>query len=176
VVFKKEIQAGLQESGKAADAPGDGPDALALYRFDHVQDRRVVDRAVVRNPLDLTIPRTIQNRTKPFLSIPEGFRWSSRYIDHFIMNTMILIPLGFFATAAWRNSRIRVTPAVLLGMLFCTVFIFSMESLQYLSLTRDSSLFDASANVLGAFLGACLYLLFKYHLNHYRKALWKKLD
>ena len=92
------------------------------------------------------------------------------------MNTMIFIPLGFLVTAAWLLSRVRMASAVLLAMLFSTVFIFTMESLQYLSLTRDSSLFDAGANVLGAFGGACLYALFQYHVSHYRKALWKKLD
>ena len=66
----------------------------ARYLFDEAQGDRVFNRVSRSKSLHLTRPEFIRKKDKSYLSFPERFL-RSRHIDHFIMNVMIFIPLGF---------------------------------------------------------------------------------
>ena len=74
----------------------------ARYLFDEGQGDRVLNRVSSIDPLHLTLPDFIRKKDKSFLSFPDRFL-RSKHIDHFIMNVMIFIPLGFLVHATFRN-------------------------------------------------------------------------
>jgi len=143
-----------------------GINPVAAYFFDENGGDMVLDRAAGDDPLNLLIPGYIKERTKPFLSFPENSLLSSRNIDHFIMNVMIFIPFGLFLYAIL-IIHYRATVWIFLSAVsLSALFILTVESLQFLSLTRDSSLFDVCANIIGSIIGI---ILFSFHHAHLKR-------
>jgi len=150
-------------------ALGVGTKPVAVYLFDENGGNVVLDSAAGDDPLNLSIPVYIKKKPKLLLTFPDNSLLSSRNIDHFIMNVMIFIPFGFFLFAAF-IKRFRATVwTSLIAISLSALFILTVESLQFLSLTRDSSLFDVFANLVGAINGVALYSFANTHLKNNRK-------
>jgi len=124
----------------------------ARYLFDEAKGDRVLNRVSGIESLHLTLLKTIRKKDRSFLSFPDRIL-SSRHTDHFIMNIMIFVPLGFLLHATFRNRYGNVGWISVISAAAGIIFTIAAESLQYFSLTRDSSSFDLFANSLGVVAG-----------------------
>jgi glycopeptide antibiotics resistance protein len=129
---------------------------VVRYLFEERNGREVVDHSAISS-LNLYIPKIIETYEKAYLSLeaiksldkPTLFRET-------LLNILAFIPLGFLFHAALRiryGTSMQTSVIVLIvGILFTS----GIESLQYLSLARYSSLIDVVNNVLGITTGVAL--------------------
>jgi VanZ family protein len=131
---------------------------LALYPFTERHGNRALDRSGKLPSGDLHIPTRVMIGEREYLSSPyTEFRSEPltfrRTLD-IIANIVFFIPLGLLLRALltdWcRSPRKGAAWAITLGMLFT----ITIESLQYFSQTRYSSMTDVIGNVIGTALGA----------------------
>lgn len=131
------------------------PDGLvARYLFEEAKGDKVADSSGTHTPLDLYIPGVIQTYEKPYLDFPyRSFFQDSHLSQDPILNIVAFVPLGFLFHAALRRrygSSLKTSAFILI---IGTLFSFGIESLQYFSLTRHSSLVDIFNNILGTAVG-----------------------
>lgn len=116
-----------------------------------------------RVPLDLYIPDRINVPRGQYLArsyYPEFGKSSpslkmSGYRD-FLLNILAFIPIGFLAHGLMRQYFLPTTK-ISIAILTVGFFLsFSIESLQYFSVTRNSSSVDLMNNVVGTALGIWL--------------------
>ena len=99
-------------------------------------------------------------------------------IAQIYMNIMLYVPMGYLLPyiSDWCRSRVRVRP-----VLICFLFSFVTENLQLIFKRGFYDIDDLLSNTFGGWLGAILYLMFAYvvehpnwrsDLRHYRK--WKR--
>jgi VanZ family protein len=163
---RENYQAGLTGQKHKAAVHNHAFDGIsARYLFDEAKGDRVFNRVNSRSRVPLVLPAFIRKKDKSFLSIPERFLSSSRYIDDFIMNVMIFIPLGFLVHATFRNRYGNTVWISVIAAAAGIFFTFTVETLQYFSLTRDSSSFDIFANSLGMVAGVMCDRFYAYYLQ-----------
>jgi hypothetical protein len=124
--------------------------SVALYLFDQVNGDRVLDQSGRIPPANLQVLETLpQIINRAFFASPaQGFD-----LRDVILNTILFIPFGFLLHAA---LSIRFGSSLTTGgivFMVGTVFTVGIESLQYFSLTRFSSMADVISNMAGTALG-----------------------
>lgn len=77
-----------------------------------------------------------------------------------IGNILVFIPLGFLSHTLMKRWYGSSPTTIIFAFVSGTLFSFSIETLQYFSFTRYSSLIDLLNNMVGAALGI---MIDKYH-------------
>ena len=144
---------------------------IVRYLFDEGQGNMIHDSGSDSNPIDLTIPKYVVNKLKPFLGVSIDYlRNESRYSD-IIINILIFIPLGILFQGML-SVRYGPTMKVFFVALLCgTLFSLGIESIQYFSVTRNSSLIDVSTNMMGIAIGVVMHRYYHLFLNYQSKRL-----
>ena len=127
--------------------------------------------------IDLHIPEKIRSSKGGYLSFDlENFKrvYLSFDLKKFLrkprlgdvaLNILIFFPLGFFFHAGLRTRYGSSIKTFALGLTAGTLLSFGIESLQYFSLTRHSSLIDLFNNILGIITGIAADRLYEAHLK-----------
>ena len=139
---------------------------VTRYLFDHGKGDMILDSGSELNPVNLFIPKYIQQSAKPFLGISKSYLNGSLGFSDVIINILIFIPLGILLHGMLRN-RWGLTLKISLAALFAgALFTLGVESMQHLSLTRYSSLIDVSMNTTGTALGITIDRVYNLFLDH----------
>jgi VanZ family protein len=127
---------------------------VAFYLFDEIHEKKVSEQSGVAPPLDLEVLTGQQITGKPFLT---RFPWdpSSRFdeVKDILGNILLFVPFGFLFHAFLGVRHGQTVKTVAFVMVVGTLFSLMMESLQYLIISRDSSLIDVINNSVGTALG-----------------------
>ena len=99
----------------------------------------------------------------PFAWIGEGH---IRILTEIIPNIFMFVPLGAFLPVVFMKMRKLHMVALIASLLS-----FSIEFFQYF-IGRSADIDDLLANLTGAVVGYCIYLLFNYLLKN--RAWWKQ--
>jgi hypothetical protein len=135
---------------KGAPEVGVSDGLLALYRFDE-HDGRTVHNAVMGGG-NLSIPERFTVPEKDVLARPDLGNWPD-----IIENVIGFMPLGFVLCGYLLVSR-RELMAFFLTAVVLSGFSLSLELLQTLLPTRDSSMMDVISNSSGGIIGALTYI------------------
>jgi len=127
---------------------------ITLYLFDQRKGEVILDKSEVKPLIQTQILTGPEITNQAFLRRPfHNFEWSMKQLTDIVINILLFIPLGFTVYAAvisrYNNLRISQMFVLSLGVLFS----LWMESLQYYSLVRISSLMDVINNGIGTFFG-----------------------
>jgi hypothetical protein len=132
---------------------------LTLYIFSEGKGNRILERSGKLSSLDLKIPPRVPViiSDREFLSSPYRDFFSGSIKSHRVIemigNIIIFIPFGLLLHAEIRRryqSSLKIAAFVfILGALFT----LSIESLQYFTETRHSSMTDVISNLIGTTLG-----------------------
>lgn len=138
---------------------------VALYLFTEEQGDWILDQSGKLPSADLKIlTGLLQIINQRFLvGLSEEFNFKD-----VILNMIIFIPFGFFLNAA---MRIRYGPSPQIAafvFILGTLFTFTIESLQYFSITRFSSMADLLSNMIGTVLGI---MIDKSYILHFKMSL-----
>lgn len=127
---------------------------VAFYLFDEIHGKKILEQSGVHPPLDLEILTGQQITGKPFLT---RFPWdpSSPFdeVKDILGNILLFVPFGFLFFAFLGVRYGHVLKTAMWVMVVGTLFSLMMESLQYLIISRDSSLIDVINNSVGTALG-----------------------
>lgn len=132
---------------------------ITLYHFSEGMGNRVLDRSGSVSPIDLEIPSQLRVITadREFLATAysEVFSRSIKFsrVIEILANIVIFIPFGLLLHAALRKRYQSSVKIAALVMILGSLFTISIESLQYFSETRHSSMIDVVGNVIGTGLG-----------------------
>ncbi len=139
---------------QGAVSPGNG--SLLSYNFGEGAGRTIHNSGSLGIPANLTKSNFLRRLASNYLRWPNTSLKIILNAKDTILNIIGFIPFGFFLNGIIRNRfglSWRCSGLVLcLGM----AFSFSFESLQYFSITRDSSLVDLVANTFGTLIGILL--------------------
>jgi len=155
-------------------------DPVARYLFDEGKNVLIHDSGSLFNPVNLFMPKYIKLKTGPFLGISmNSFKSESQFSD-IILNILIFIPLGIFIHGMLR-TRYGLTLKISLATLLAgALFSLSVESLQFFSMTRDSSLIDVATNMTGTAMGIvmdrCYDLFLNYQAKHLQMLLYDRTE
>jgi VanZ family protein len=150
---------------------------VTRYLFDHGKGDLIRDSGSELNPLNLFIPKYIQQAAKPFLDFSKRYMNSKSGFSDVIINIMILIPLGFLLHGMLRSHWGLTLKISLAALLVGSLFSLCIESVQHLSLTRNSSFIDVSMNMTGTALGIAIDRVYDLFLNYQteRLQMWIKI-
>jgi glycopeptide antibiotics resistance protein len=81
---------------------------------------------------------------------------SRRFIGDVLLNVALFIPWGFLFYATARSCRLSRGVGALLVIIGTAAFALSVETFQYLTASRYSSLIDTATNLVGASFGVTL--------------------
>ena len=141
-------------------------DLVVCYYFNEREGDKVYDKCGNSNPVDLNIPETIDAPKQTYLSMTFG---KSSIFDNSIQrdifwNVIAFIPLGYLLQTFLRKRfGISINKSTVVTLVMGAVFAWGIESIQFFSPTRYSSLIDISCNLLGIALGAIVYRFFYSH-------------
>ena len=151
---------GIDGTGVNAKVP------VIRYLFDHGKGDVIHNSGSELSSGNLYIPKYIQQATKPFLDFSKSYFISKSWFPDVVINILIFIPLGILIhgmlRARW-GSTLKISLAALLAG---TLFTLGVESIQHLSLTRNSSLIDVSTNMTGTALGIAIDRVYDLFLNY----------
>ena len=139
---------------------------VTRYLFDHGKGDVIHDSGSGLSPVNLFIPRIIQQADKPFLDFSEHYIYNKTSFSDIIINILIFIPLGIFIHGMLRIRFGLAVTISLAALLAGTLFTLGVESMQHLSLTRNSSLIDVSTNIIGTALGIAIDRAYDLFLNY----------
>lgn len=88
-----------------------------------------------------------------------------------ILNIIIFIPIGFLLHAVLRRHCESSLKTAAFVFIIGTLFTFGIESLQYFSLTRYSSLVDMINNMVGTTVGIAIDIFYIGYLKSQRRSL-----
>jgi VanZ family protein len=133
---------------------------LAHYIFTEGKGKQVFNRGGELPSADLDIPALIETSGRSYLTSPYAeFRSESltfrRAID-IIGNILVFIPLGLLLYEALSGCRRSPRQGIAWALAAGILFTIAMESLQYFSQTRYSSMTDVIANAIGTILGVSI--------------------
>ncbi len=155
----------------AAKGPPLGPEAVVQYLFDEGRGNIVKDTGSLKAPLDLHIPEKIESRGKPFLK----FSWNRLKSSNpgtrleMVLNMLLFIPFGFLLYAVLAGHIGTRFANVLIVLAVGLTTSLSVESLQYFSRSRHSSLNDVAANMAGVLAGIVLKWGYDRFLNPFKR-------
>lgn len=145
---------------------------VARYLFVERHGDRIGDSGETKAPLDLYIPPAIQTQKKSHLDFSYRlFSKNSNLFGDVILNIIIFIPLGFLLHAVLRRHCESSLKTAAFVFIIGTLFTFGIESLQYFSLTRYSSLVDMINNMVGTAVGIATDIFYIGYLKSQRKSL-----
>ena len=161
----------LWRNGSTKDTGFKAKGPVVRYLFNEGKENVIHDSGSLLNPLNLYMPKDIRLNFKPFLGVSSDYlKNNSKYSD-IIINILIFIPLGIFIHGMI-GARYGITLKIsLITLLVGTLFSLSIESLQYFSMSRNSSLIDVSTNMTGTAIGIALYRVYNLFLNYQAKRL-----
>ena len=139
---------------------------VARYFFDEGKGNRIHDSSGNSDPIDLAVPAVIQSRNGSYFSL--SFKHAAMDMEFYkdiFLNIIAFIPFGFLFHAFLRErfgKSMKVAAAVLI---LGGIFTVCIESMQYFSATRSSSMLDVINNLLGTFLGVVLDRLYERRLE-----------
>lgn len=154
---------------KDADIKKGGP--VVRYLFNEGNGNVIHDSGSGLNPVNLTMPEYIRPMDKPFLDFSSNYLQNNSQYSDLIINILIFIPLGILIHGMLRTRYGLTLKISFVTLLFGTLFSLSIESLQYLSITRSSSLVDVSTNMTGIAIGIVLHRIYNLFLNYQAKHL-----
>lgn len=127
---------------------------VSLYLFDEKSGDMVFDRSGIVPSVDLEVLTALEITGQSFLSSPyRNFELSAKQVIDISGNIIIFIPFGFLfhrAMSSRYGSSLRISVLVFVSG---ALFTLCIESLQYFSLTRFSSMTDVVNNMVGTALG-----------------------
>jgi hypothetical protein len=138
------------ENGQSVGRVADG--LVTLYLFNEGKGERVLDRSGLLPRINLEIPPEVWVTHERFLA---GLYRQFNLLDA-ILNTILFIPLGFLLHAAMRSRYGSTLKIAVFIILFGTLFALTIESLQYFSPVRFSSMADLFSNMAGTVLGVAI--------------------
>jgi len=139
---------------------------VARYLFDEKKEDVIHDSGSVLNPVNLFIPKYIRFKSESFLSFSIGSLQDKSRFSDIIINILIFIPLGALIHGMLR-TRYGLTLMISLATLLAgTLFTLGVESIQYFSMTRNSSLIDVSANMTGTAIGVVIERVYQLFLDY----------
>jgi VanZ family protein len=144
---------------------------VARYLFVERHGDRIGDSGKTKAPLDLYIPTAIQTEKKYLGFSYRLFSKNSNSFGDVLLNIIIFIPVGFLFHAALRRHCESSLKTAAFVFIIGTLFTFGIESLQYFSLTRHSSIVDMLNNMLGAAVGIATDIFYIGYLKYQRKSL-----
>jgi VanZ family protein len=147
-------------------ASGASNGLVMRYLFDEKKGHIVSDDSDPDGPLDLFIPNKIQNHEK--ISLFKEFKGSlkgGKLLGDLVLNILIFMPLGFLSHAVLRNRYGSSFKTCAFVVVAGTLFSFSIESLQHISMTRHTSVIDIITNMSGTAVGVCVDRCYEAYLN-----------
>ena len=129
---------------------------VALYVFTEGGGEKVLDRSGKDPPLDLRlqIPTNQEFLANPFRELT--YMPFNRFAIDMIGNIVLFIPFGFLFQAVTKRHYSPTLGIAAIVLIVGTLFTLSIESLQYLLVTRHSSMTDVINNVVGTALGIAI--------------------
>jgi hypothetical protein len=159
--LQSQIDPGRSEdTGVKAKAP------VIRYLFDHGSGAVIYDSGLGLSPVDLLIPKYIKREDRQFLDFSISGMYSKTWFTDAVINILIFIPLGILFHGMLRARRGLSLKVSLTALLFGTLFTLGVESVQHLSLTRNSSLTDVLMNMTGTALGIAIDRVYNLFLNY----------
>ena len=122
------------------------------------------------------MPEYIRPMNKPFLDFSSDYLHNNSQYSDIILNILIFIPLGILIHGMMRTHYGLALKLSLAALLAGTLFSLSIESLQYFSMTRSSSLIDVSTNMTGVAIGIVMDRFYILFLNIQAKHLWTQIN
>jgi VanZ family protein len=167
-----------KENTKQAAFTKRGP--VVRYLFDEKKGDVIHDSGVIPKPVNLSIPGYINHEIRPFLGVETDYLKSNSDILDIFINVLIFIPLGIIL-CGMLSTRYGITLKMSLATLLCgTLFSLGIESLQYFSMTRSSSLIDVATNMTGVAMGIvmdrCYYLFLNHQAKHLQMLLYDRKE
>jgi VanZ family protein len=145
---------------------------VARYLFEERHGDRIGDSGETKAPLDLYIPTAIQKKSYLDFSHILFSKNSKRALfGDVILNIIIFIPIGFLLHAVLRRHCESSLKTAAFVFIIGTLFTFGIESLQYFSLTRHSSLVDMINNMVGTAVGIATDIFYIGYLKSQRRSL-----
>jgi len=139
---------------------------ITRYIFDEGKGDVIHDSGLSLKPVNLFIPEYIKYKKESFFSyLKKSLKSMSRFSD-LIINILIFIPLGILINGALRKRYGLKMKISIIALFTGTLFSLSVESLQYFSMTRNSSLIDVFTNMTGVAIGVVLYRVYNFYLNY----------
>jgi len=139
---------------------------VTRYLFDHGKGDVIHDSGSELSPMNLFIPKHIQQAAKPFLEFSKSYLNSKSGFSDAIINILIFIPLGILMHGMLRTRYGLTLKISLAALLAGTLFTLGAESMQHFSVTRNSSLIDVSTNMTGIALGIAIDRVYDLFLNY----------
>lgn len=132
---------------------------VARYFFNEHAGDIVKDSSGNLPPLNLNLPEKLRPNKKRFL----GFSSFSHFADihNTSLNIIIFIPLSFLLSGAVHKKSYSLVSTFFIGIIAGILFTISIESIQYFSATRTSTLVDVTNNTIGTILGVVLFGFWK---------------
>ena len=146
-------------------------DPVARYAFDEGKDAVIHDSGRASTPVNLYIPKYINHKIAPFLDFSIDSLQSKSNFSDIIINILIFIPFGLLIHGMLRTRYELTLKISLVALLVGTLFSLSVESLQYFSMTRNSSLIDVATNMTGTAIGIVMDRCYTLFLNYKAKQL-----
>ena len=137
---------------RTSEPSGASPPA-ARYLFERGSGRRVQDSGDTAPPLDLVIPEALSRQAEPYLRLPLSALKDPVLLTDAILNVILFIPFGFLFSAAIARRQAPSIRQALFVLMAGALFITAIETLQYFSPSRFSSVMDLFNNILGTALG-----------------------
>jgi VanZ family protein len=139
---------------------------VTRYLFDEGKSDVIHDSGSVTKPVNLFMPKYITPKKEPFLGLSVEYLKNKLQISDIIINILIFIPLGILLHGMLR-TRFGLTLKISLAALVAgTLFSLGVESIQYFSITRNSSFVDVITNMMGVATGTVLYRVYNLFLKH----------
>lgn len=130
---------------------------VVLYPFNEEGGNKVLDQSGSAHPLNLHMAISHQLTNNLFLSFnKKHILLNFRTLRDIIGNVLIFLPFGYLLHANARRKCNSSLKSLVFVLVSGTIFSLGIESLQYLSVARYSSIIDLFNNALGTALGAAI--------------------
>ncbi len=139
---------------------------VTRYLFNEGQGDVIKDSGSNPDPVNLVMPTYIRQGTQKFLNYSLDYFHSSTWLSDVIINILIFIPLGFLIHGMLRSRNRTGLKATLLALFAGAIFTVGIETIQFFSLTRNSSLIDVFMNMTGTAVGIATDKFYVLYLNH----------
>lgn len=143
---------------------------VVRYFFNEHAGDIVKDSSGNLPPINLNIPEKLRPNKKRFL----GFSSFSHFTDIYntSLNIIIFIPFSFLLSGAVRKKGYSLVCTYFIVIIAGILFTISIESIQYFSATRTSTLVDVAYNTIGTIVGVVLFGVWKKKLKSQSRQLY----
>ncbi len=139
---------------------------VSRYLLNEGKGDVIHDSGFLSKPVNLFMPKYIKRKNAPFLAASHGYLKKKWQDWDLIIHILIFTPLGILICGTLK-TRHGITLKTFLAILLAgTVCAIGFESLQHFSMTRNSSIIDAAANMTGIAIGIVLARFFDLFLNY----------